>query len=171
MALYLNPPPELTLKTKEAEAPPDAVAVVGMVPLLQKFQRMPNYTPYGSATRRSTRLFLTNISASSQDAVRQRDLFKAAFAGYLGTRFTVYFDPMGAPGQINARNYGPDYYVVLSPEISRIEDAAIRHTYLHYLIDPLVLKYPSSGRTPGAFIGGARMRPWMTVSRATFRCW
>ena len=39
LALYLNPPPELTLKTKEAEAPPDAVAVIGMVPLLQKFQK------------------------------------------------------------------------------------------------------------------------------------
>ena len=39
LALYLNPPPELTLKTTEAEAPPDAVAVIGIVPLLQKFQK------------------------------------------------------------------------------------------------------------------------------------
>ena len=33
----------------------------------------------------------------------------------LGREFTVYIDPMGAPGQTNARNYGSDYYVVISP--------------------------------------------------------
>ena len=33
----------------------------------------------------------------------------------LGRDFTVYVDPMGAPGQTNARNYGSDYYVVISP--------------------------------------------------------
>jgi len=40
---------------------------------------------------------------------------KLPSAGYLGRQFTVYLDPMGAPGQTNARNYGSDYYVVISP--------------------------------------------------------
>jgi hypothetical protein len=39
LALYLNPPPELSLKAKEAEIPPDAVAVIGLLPLLQKFTK------------------------------------------------------------------------------------------------------------------------------------
>ena len=37
LALYLNPAPNLTPKVKEADMPPDAVAVVGILPLLQKF--------------------------------------------------------------------------------------------------------------------------------------
>ena len=37
LALNLNAPPELTLKVKEAELPPDASYVSGMVPLVQKF--------------------------------------------------------------------------------------------------------------------------------------
>ena len=37
LALFLNPPPELTLKAKEADMPPDATALVGMLPLLQNF--------------------------------------------------------------------------------------------------------------------------------------
>ena len=37
LSLYLNPPPNLTLKGKEADLPPDATAVVGILPLLQKF--------------------------------------------------------------------------------------------------------------------------------------
>ena len=40
---------------------------------------------------------------------------KLPSAAYLGRTFTVYLDPMGAPGQANARNYGTDYYVVISP--------------------------------------------------------
>src|SRR5205807_5301852 len=37
LGLYLNPPPALSLKTKESDLPPDASAVLGLVPLLGKF--------------------------------------------------------------------------------------------------------------------------------------
>jgi hypothetical protein len=68
---------------------------------------------------------------------------KLPSAGYLGRGFTVYLDPMGAPSQINARNYGMDYYIVISPGVgTSIKMDQIRHTYLHYLLDPMALKYP-----------------------------
>jgi len=37
LALYLNPAPNLTAKVKEADMPPDATAVMGILPLMQKF--------------------------------------------------------------------------------------------------------------------------------------
>jgi len=62
-------------------------------------------------------------------------------AGYLGRQFAVYLDAMGAPSQTNARNYASDYYVVISPTAgTTIKLQQIRHTYLHYLLDPLALK-------------------------------
>jgi hypothetical protein len=39
LALYLNPPPALSLKVKEAELPPDAVEVLGIVPVMQPTRR------------------------------------------------------------------------------------------------------------------------------------
>src|SRR3981189_2603542 len=36
LALFFNPPPELALKVKEAELPPDASYVSGFVPFIQK---------------------------------------------------------------------------------------------------------------------------------------
>ena len=52
---------------------------------------------------------------------------------------------MGAPGQTNARNYGSDYYIVFSPSTSTaIKLQQIRHTYLHYLLDPMALKNGAS---------------------------
>jgi tetratricopeptide (TPR) repeat protein len=70
---------------------------------------------------------------------------KMPSAGYLGREFTVYLDAMGAPGQTNARNYASDYYVVISPTAgTAIKMQQIRHTYLHYLLDPLALKNADS---------------------------
>ena len=62
-------------------------------------------------------------------------------AGYLGRSFTVYLEPMSAPGQVNSRNYLQDYYyLVVSPSGDNIHMDALRHTYLHFVLDPLIAK-------------------------------
>ena len=62
-------------------------------------------------------------------------------AGYLGRSFTVYLEPMSAPGQVNSRNYLQDYYyLVISPSGENIHMEALRHTYLHFVLDPLIAK-------------------------------
>src|SRR5260370_7507538 len=61
-------------------------------------------------------------------------------SGYLGRRFQIYLDLLGAPNQIQVRGYVDDYYVVITPSPEpQIED--VRNAYLSYLIDPPVLKY------------------------------
>jgi hypothetical protein len=146
LALFLDAPPAFQLKAKESDLPPDALQVAGIVPILQNF-----YDVAG----------LHNIWQRHQDAysaltARYHDpLSKVVFdtevylklpsAGYLGHSFTVYLDPMGAPGQTNARNYGADYYLVISPgPASPLKVEQIRHTYLHYLLDPMAMKYPAT---------------------------
>ncbi len=145
LALYLDPPPGLTAKVKEAEMPPDAASLIGILPMLQNFYKQldlhaiwekhdPAYSDltegYHQALARM--MFDTEI------------YLKLPSAGYLGRGFTIYLDPMGAPSQINARNYGRDYYIVITPGVdASIKMDQIRHTYLHYLLDPMALKYPN----------------------------
>jgi tetratricopeptide (TPR) repeat protein len=145
LGLYLNAPPALTPKVKEADLPPDANYLLGILPLLQKFYEKAglhtiwerHHQAYTALTERyheplAKMLFDTEI------------YLKVPSASYLGRQFTVYIDPMGAPGQTNARNYGSDYYVVISPGTGlSLKMEQIRHTYLHYLLDPLALKYPT----------------------------
>jgi len=143
LALLLDGPPNFSLKVKDSDLPPDAMNVVGFVPVLQKF-----YSAVG----------LANIWARHQAAYESltaryhEPLSKVLFdteiylklpsAQYLGHSFSVYLDPMGAPDQTNARNYGSDYYVVISPGVApTLKTEQIRHTYLHYLLDPLAMKY------------------------------
>jgi len=47
---------------------------------------------------------------------------------------------LGAPNQVQTRNYIDDSFVVVTPAVELpIQD--IRHAYLHYLVDPLSIKF------------------------------
>jgi tetratricopeptide (TPR) repeat protein len=48
------------------------------------------------------------------------------------------------PGTTNARVYGPDYVVITSPSNGSIRMQDVRHTYLHYEIEPLLYARASS---------------------------
>jgi hypothetical protein len=161
LALRLEAPSGFAFKVKDADLPPDAAQVAGIVPILQKF--------YDVAGLHA--IWLRHQVVYSELTARYHDpLAKVLFdteiylrlqsAGYLGRSFTVYLDPMGAPGQTNARNYGPDYYVVISPGSgSALKMEQIRHTYLHYLLDPLAAKYPSSVKRLTPLLFGVKKAP------------
>jgi len=143
LALYLNPPPAFSLKVKESDVPPDVNGVLGLVPLLDKF-----YSQAGIHD-----IWKQHSAAYAEVGNRYRDGFAKMISStelylrlpsgsYQGQTFTIDIEPMGAPSETNARNYGTDYYVVITPGTSgglKIEQ--IRHAYLHYLLDPMVGKY------------------------------
>ncbi|MDT8070258.1 MAG: hypothetical protein ROO76_18985 [Terriglobia bacterium] len=141
LALNLDDPPALSPKLKEADMPPDAVYVLGAIPLLQNFyitaelgniwkRHEPDYNALIEQYHRQVAgmLFSTDI------------YLKRQLSSYVGRSFVVYLEPMGAPGQVNARNYGDDYFMVVTPGTNGIKIDQIRHTYLHYILDPLILK-------------------------------
>ncbi|PYX08867.1 MAG: hypothetical protein DMG84_08255 [Acidobacteria bacterium] len=147
LALYLNgPPAPFSLKVKEADIPPDANYVVGILPLLQKFYDAAGLHAIWEPRREAYSQLTARYHEPVAKMLFDTEIYlKIPSSQYLGQGFTVYLDPMGAPGQINARNYGPNYFVIISPGSgSSLKMEQIRHTYLHYLLDPLALKYPST---------------------------
>ncbi|HYW38492.1 MAG TPA: hypothetical protein VE957_10290 [Terriglobales bacterium] len=142
LALYLEEPPAFTLKVKPAELPPDAAVVADMVPRMQAFyQKIGLHAIWDRHRARYTELTEVYHDPLAKMTFDTEIYLKMPSAGYLGRQFTVYLDAMVAPGQTNARNYASDYYVVISPTSgTAIKMQQIRHTYLHYLLDPLALK-------------------------------
>lgn len=63
-------------------------------------------------------------------------------SGYLGRRFQIYLDLLGAPDQVQVRSYQNDYFVVITPTSVPVVDE-IRDAYLAYVLDPLTYKYSS----------------------------
>jgi len=146
LALYLTPPPDLSVKGKDADLPPDASVISGVIPFMDKFYAEAGlhniWMAHHAAYAQLTYLYHDPVAKMLFDT---EAYLKLPSAGYLGHSFTVYLDPQGAPGQTNARNYGADYYVVISPgQDTTLKMEQVRHTYLHYLLDPMTLKYPGA---------------------------
>jgi len=161
LALYLNPPPELTLKVKEADLPPDTTVLVAILPPLQKFYEVAGLHVIWERHQEAYAALVGRYHEALAKMLFDTEIYlKLPSEGYLGRGFTVYVDPMGAPGQTNARNYGSDYYVVFSPgQGSEFKMEQIRHTYLHYLLDPLAMKYPVETKRLAPLLDAVKTSP------------
>ena len=160
LALYLNPPPGLALKGKEADLPPDAAYISGFVPIAQKFYEVAGLQGIWQRHQPAYALLTQRYHPALSKMLFDTEIYlKLPSAGYLGRNFTVYLDPMGDPGQTNARNYGSDYFVVLSPGTGTVRMEQVRHTYLHYLLDPLALKYPANMERLKPLLAGLKSAP------------
>jgi tetratricopeptide (TPR) repeat protein len=144
LALYLTPPPELETSADLTEMPPDSTQVVEIVPLLKDFVAAVDLhgiwlTVHSIYDREEDRLH----DPLSKMIVGTDLYLKMPASAYEGRRFVVVIEPMLSPALVNARIYGADYVVVVSPVNGQIRLSDVRHTYLHYIIEPLL--YSRSG--------------------------
>jgi hypothetical protein len=150
LALYLEGPPHFLPKVKEDEMPPDAEPIAGFGALLERFYEKAGLHAIWERHRANYAALAERYHAPMAKMIFDTDIYlKMQSGGYLGRTFTIYLDFLGDPNQANARNYGTDYYVVVfpSPDPSSSEPLKmqqIRHTYLHYLLDPLADKHYTS---------------------------
>jgi tetratricopeptide (TPR) repeat protein len=149
LMLYLQGPPHFLPKVKEDEMPPDAAAIVGFGAVLERFYDKAGLHAIWERHKNNYAALADRYHAPLAKMVFDTEIYlKLASAGYLGRTFTVYLDFLGDPSQANARNYGSDYYVVVFPSPDTagagLKMDQIRHTYLHYLMDPLAEKHFSS---------------------------
>jgi Domain of unknown function (DUF4932) len=143
LALDLGAPPEFTPTLREADLPPDAAQVLGVVPFLQKFYRSTNLHAIWMKHQAEYQGLVQRFHDSVSKTLVQTDLYlKLPFSSYVGRRFVVYLEPLLDPGQVNSRNYSDSYYLVVSPgKDGSLHLNEIRHTYLHYALDPLAQRH------------------------------
>jgi hypothetical protein len=150
LALYLQGPPHFLPRVKEDDLPPDAVQIAGFGAQLEKFYDKAELHQIWERHRSNYAALVERYHVPLAKMVFDTDIYlKLQSGGYLGRTFTIYLDFMGDPNQANARNYGSDYYVVVFPSpdptsIDPLKMPQIRHTYLHYLLDPMAEKHFTS---------------------------
>src|SRR6266404_7555354 len=161
LALYLEEPPTFTPKVKQTDLPPDAAVLADIVPMVQAFyQKIGLHAIWERHRARYTELTEMYHDPLAKMTFDTEIYLKLPSSGYLGRQFTVYLDAMGAPSQTNARNYASDYYVVISPTSSTtIKMQQIRHTYLHYLLDPMAMKNGTSFKRLEPLLNDVKMAP------------
>ncbi len=137
-ALIAGGPPSFELP--DGQVPPDVEPLRGFSELLARFYKEANLE---SLWNRSQPAY-TNAISDYQDAVIG-SLFEANGylrnpSGYLGRRFQIYLDLLGAPDQVQVRSYRDDFFMVITPTTKPAVDE-VRDEYLAYLLDPLTFKY------------------------------
>jgi hypothetical protein len=141
LALNMSEPPEFKIVGRESDLPPDAFNILGFRPLLQKFYDAANlhqiWLKYQPAYERQLQALHEPVA---QMILRTDTYLKLPMSLYLGRKFVVYIELMGAPGQVNARNYGVDYFLTATPANGTLRLDQLRHTYLHYILEPLLAK-------------------------------
>jgi tetratricopeptide (TPR) repeat protein len=140
-ALSTSGPPLFTPRYANNLMPPDVAQFEGFAPLLAAFYREAKIPALWKRVQPDIDKVIEQYHEPASRAVLMVNAYtRNATSGYLGRRFQIYFDLLGAPNQVQTRSYADDYFVVITPSAEpRIQD--IRHGYLHYLIDPLGLKY------------------------------
>ena len=139
LALYLSPPPDLETTVELTEMPPDATQVAEIAPLLKDFSAAVDLHGIWLTLRRSYDEEINRIhDPLTQMIVGTNFYLKMPASTYDGRRFVVVMEPMLSPRAVNARIYGADYVVVTSAVDGKIRMSDVRHTYLHYMIEPLL---------------------------------
>lgn len=145
LGLYLTGPPNFSTSIRESDLPPDATYVLGAIPLLQSYYKEVGLHEIWLKHQVGYEELVERFHDPVSNLLLKTDLYlKLQLSGYLGRRFIIYVEPMAAPGEVNARNYGDDYFLVLSPAGNDLKLDAIRHTYLHYVLDPYAMKRGTS---------------------------
>src|ERR1700722_11681626 len=140
-ALSVTGPPDFAWRTRDVEVPPDAMALAGFTPLLIDFYRQANLAELWNRSRPAYDKEMEKYHSplvSTTTAVGA--YLRVPASGYLGRRFQVFIDLLGAPQQVQTRNYGDDAFVIVTAS-DKPRTFDIRHAYIHFQIDPIATKY------------------------------
>ncbi len=167
LALFLTPPPELTLSVPESEMPPDSLQVAGLLPLLHEWTAKIDLHSIYVRHRAGIEHAVAQVHDSITRMLLETNVYlQQPVSSYDGRRFLVLLEPMLSPQAVNSRIYGTDYFVATSPAVidpanpprvspgSRqtvsaraggVQMDRIRHLYLLYNLDPII--YARAGST------------------------
>ncbi|MGH9717782.1 MAG: hypothetical protein ACRD4R_13800 [Candidatus Acidiferrales bacterium] len=161
LALVVGPPPAFKIQGDQQTLPPDVLGIQGFQPLLANFYQAahlnvrwaeiePEYEPAIARYRLALSRIVTISNAYLREIVKPE-----------GSTFTVYVEPfVGA--RINFRNYGAKYAIVVGPKTDASVQA-IQHAYLHFMLDPMVLRNQAAILKKAALLQIAARAPELPV--------
>lgn len=141
LGILLNDPPKFTTKIPESDLPPDASFVLGIVSPLQRMYELGNLHTIWVKHKPDYDALIERYHDPMREMIASTDQYlRLQLTGYVGRSYTIYLEPLIGPSLANSRNYGTEYYFIVSPSAANLKMHEIRHTYLHYIFDPMAFK-------------------------------
>ncbi len=140
-ALSLQGPPDFQFWMPSQEVPPDVRKLDGLNELIAHFYREAGIEDLWKQSQPALDTVLEAYHGGVTQALLEANAYlRNPTSGLRGSRFQIYVDLLGPPNQIQTRSYKNSYFVVLTPSAEPQIDQ-VRHAYLHFLLDPLSLRY------------------------------
>lgn len=163
-------PPDFKPQRSDLPRPADLAALDELPPLLAEFYKEAHLEDLWRELQPQYDGLLDEFGPPVRRALLEANGYlRNDTSGYLGHRFLVWAEPLGAPNQVQAFNYMDDYNVVVTPSAAVPSDD-IRHAYLHYLLEPIAIKYSAEIQTKAALYNYAQNAPLVAevYSRSQF---
>ena len=165
LALDLGAAPEFAPTIPEADLAPDAGRVLGVISPLRKFYRAAGIEGLWKKHQPEYQALVNQLHDPVSQLLTQTDLYlKVPFNNYPGQRFVIYMEPLLSPAQVDSRNFGSNYYMVVSPDHEKhVRFPEIRHTYLHFVLDPMALSHGNTLKQLEPILEDVRNAPMATA--------
>lgn len=141
-ALVVGPPPQFNYLLRHDQLPPDVLPIEGFGEVLANFYREAQIKRFWVQVQPEYEREIARLHGP----VAQLVLTSTAYLRMLikpdsPRTFAVYAEPL-VGGTSNFRSYGDHYAIVVGPA-GELPLDEIRHAFLHFLLDPLALRYRS----------------------------
>jgi len=141
LALMLDQPPKFGFIWSQDKLPPDVLPIVDFEPLVKQFYEAVHMERLWSKAQPPLEHYIASQQAGILRTIQQTEAYlRLPSSSYLGRHYFIVVDVLGTSTAALARNYGEDYYLVTGPS-SQANLDEIRHQFLHFVLDPLSLKF------------------------------
>lgn len=139
-ALSIEGPPGFAYRYRNNELAPDVVALEGFNDLLRIFHQQADLEKLWRQAQPAFEEMIARYHKPAAEALEQVNAYFRGSSGQArGGQFQVVVDLLGAPNQIQTRSFRNDYFVVVTPS-AETKGFQIRHMYLHFVIDAMVVR-------------------------------
>lgn len=161
LALLLGPAPDFKTTVAKSDLPPDAKDVADLIPLLKTFYQQADLLDLWSRLQTRYQAEILRYNESVRSSIQFTDAYLRFPSGaYLGRTYSIFLDLLGSPNQVQARIYGANYFLVITPS-KQTKLKEIRYQYLHFLLDPLAVKYAPELNRKGDLRMAVRQAPML----------
>ena len=161
-ALVAGPPPDFQFELRRDDLPPEALSLEGFNPILANFYSeakldelwkfyQPDYEGGVESLRAPVSDLVFTVSNYLREIIRSSSR----------RTFSVYVEPL-AGGKTIFRTFGDQYALVVRPSADPPMDD-IRHAFLHFLLDPIAIRYRVQASRASPLLEYAARAPLLPV--------
>jgi hypothetical protein len=161
-ALVVGPPPRFNYLLEHEVLPPDVLAIEEFQEILQNFYKEAHLDlRWQRVQPEYERAVGRDQSPVRRIVIVSNGYLREIYNPKFGHTFTVYVEPL-VGARTNFRNNGDHYAIVIGsgPEFPTAE---VQHAYLHFMLDPLPLKYRNVLMQKKGILNAAALAPRLPV--------